>query len=167
MKLFFITALLIAVMVMPVSAQTKDGQLWIPVDVKWSRIQGAPRNVHKRVASTTVLYFGKNGEFVRDDCWLIRDGKSISISNGDPHNQYVGRMTEPMADGAKYAYHLVRRTVEREGEVLPGPEVSEFASSMAKSGLAMRGRFFHRVKLANESEYVETYSNLAKQYAHE
>jgi len=169
MKFVSITALLIVVLVIPVSAQTKDGQLWIPVDVKWSRIQGAPRNVHKRAASTTVLYFGEDGEFVRDDCWLIRDGKSISISNGDPHNQYVGRMTELMADGAKYAYRLVRRTVERDGEVLPGPMITESASTMAKSGLAMggRNRFFHRVKFANESDYVETYSNLAKQYAHE
>jgi hypothetical protein len=169
MKWLSITALLIVVLVMLVSAQTKDGQLWIPVDVKWSRIQGAPRNLHKRAASTTVLYFGKDGEFVRDDCWLIRDGKSISISNGDPHNQYVGRMTEPMADGAKYTYRLVRRTVERPGEVLPGPMITESASTMAKSGLAMggRNRFFHRVKFANESDYVETYRNLAKQYAHE
>lgn len=165
MKLFSIHALLIVVLVMPVSAQTKDGGLWIPVDVKWSRIQCAPRNVHTRTASTTVLYFGKDGEFVRDDCWLIRDGKSISISNGDPHDEYVGRITEPMLDGAKYSYRLVVRTVARQGEVLPGPEISEFASSMAKSGLALGGRFFRRVKLANESEYVEIYSQLAKQYA--
>ena len=168
MKLSPILALLIVGLVMAVSAQTEGGQLWIPVDVKWSRIQGAPRNVHQRTASTTVLYFGKDGEFVRDDCWLIRDSKSISISNGDPHNEYVGRMTEPMLDGAKYTYRLVRRTVEKMGEVLPGPMITESTSTMAKSGLAMggRNRFFHRVKFANEREYVETYSNLAKQYAH-
>lgn len=158
MKLISIAVLVIFGSVVSGSAQsTKDGQLWVPVDLKWNPIQGAPHNVHERTAPAVVLYFGKNGEFVRDDCWLIRSGKSISISNGDPHNEYVGRMTEQMLDGAKYTYHLVLRTVAREGEVLPGPEVSEFASSKAKSGLAMGDRFFHRVKLANESEYVETY----------
>jgi hypothetical protein len=146
-----------------------DGKLWIPTSIKWTRIQGALRNEKKRTASTVVLYFGKDGAFVRDECWLIRDGKSISISDGDPHDEYVGRMSEPMFDGAKYTYRLVRRTVERPGEVLPGPMITEIASPRAKSGLAMggRNRFFQRVKFANESEYVETYSNLAKQFAQE
>ena len=166
MKLISIVVLLVVGSVVNVNAQPPEsGQLWIPGDVKWSRIQGAPRNVHERAASVVVLYFGKNGEFVRDDCWLIRHGKSISISNGDPHNEYVGRIAEPMLDGAKYTYRLVLRTVAREGEVLPGPEISEFASSKARSGVAMGGRFFRRVKLTNENEYVEVYSHLAKQYA--
>jgi hypothetical protein len=104
---------------------------------------------------------------VRDECWLIRDGKSISISNGDPHNEYVGRIAEHILDGMRIDYRLVRRTVERKGEVLPGPKISEDASVRAISGLAMGTprRFFHRVILANESDYVEIYSNLAKQYA--
>ena len=94
----------------------------------------------------------------------FRDGQTILISNGDPHNQYVGR-TKPMADGVQIEYRLVRRTVERTGEVLPGPKISTTASTMAKPGLAMGGRFFRRVQLANGSEYLETYSTLARQYA--
>ncbi|SPE41153.1 exported hypothetical protein [Candidatus Sulfotelmatobacter sp. SbA7] len=166
MKLRSIATLFLLCSALNVSAQPSDhGQFWVPTDVKWERIPGAPREEHRKTASTIVLYFGKNGEFVRDECWLIRDGKSISISNGDPHSQYVGRITEPMADGAKYTYRLVRRTVEKEGEVLPGPEISEFASSKAMSGLEIQGHFFRRVKLANESDYIELYKTLARQYA--
>jgi len=164
MKFLSLAALLIFASATNVSAQsTKDGQFWIPVDVKWTRIQGAPRDVQIRTASTTVLYFGADGEFVRDECWLIRYGKSISISNGDPHNQYVGRITGVL-DGMRMTYRLVRRTVEKNGEVLPGPEISESASTMAKSGLAMRGRFFHRVELANASDYAEAYGALGQRY---
>jgi len=165
-KSLSIVALLIVGLVVTARAQSiEDGQLWIPVDVKWIRFPGAPPAVQKRTASAVVVYFGKNGEFVRDECWLIRDGRSISISNGDPHSQYVGRITEPMADGAKYTYRLVRRTVEKEGEVLPGPEISEFASSKAMSGLEIQGHFFRRIKFANESDYIEIYSTLARRYA--
>jgi hypothetical protein len=165
-KSLSIVALLIFGLAVTASAQSiKDGRLWIPVDLKWIRISGAPRAVQKRTASAVVVYFGKNGEFVRDDCWLIRDGKSISISNGDPHNQYVGRIVEHMLDGMRIEYRLVRRTVEREGEVLPGPKISGSASVMAKSGLAIQRRFFHRIKLANESDYIEVYSSLAQHYA--
>ena len=165
MKSRFIVALLIFGSVVMSAQATKDGQLWIRVDVKWTRTPGAPRSVQTRTASAVILYFGKDGELVRDECWLIRDGKSISISNGDPHNQYVGRITEPMLDGAKYTYRLARRTVEKEGEVLPGPEISAFASSKAVSGLEMQGLFFRRVKLANESDYIKTYNALARQFA--
>ena len=166
MKLLSIVALLVCSSVTNVSAQsTKDGRFWIPVDVKWTRIRGAPPDVKTRTASTVVLYFGKGGEFVRDECWLVRNGKSISISNGDPHNQYVGRITEPMADGMKITYRLVARTVEKAGEVLPGPEISETASTMAKSGLAIERRFFRPVNLANARDYVEVYSTLAQRHA--
>jgi hypothetical protein len=165
-KLRSIATLFLLCSALNVSAQPSDlDQFWIPTDVKWERIPGAPREEHRKTASTIVLYFGKNGEFVRDECWLIRDGKSISISNGDPHNQYAGRIAEPMADGMRIEYRLVRRTVEREGEVLPGPKISESASVKAKSGLAIERRFFHRIKLATESDYIEIYSSLAQHYA--
>ncbi len=147
-----------------VSAQSSNnGQFLIPTDVKWQRIPGAPRSEKKRVASTVVLFFGNDGEFMRDECWLIRDGQTISISNGDPHNQCVGR-TKSMADGLQIEYHLVRRTVERSGEILPGPTISKTASTMAKSGLAMDGRFFTPIQFANGNENLEIYSNLARQY---
>ena len=165
MKLCSIATLFLLCSALNVSAQANGpGQFWIPTDVKWERISGAPRSERKRVASTVVLFLGSDGEFVRDECSLIRDGQTILISNGDPHNQYVGR-TKPMADGVQIEYRLVRRTVERTGEVLPGPKISTTASTMAKPGLAMGGRFFRRVQLANGSEYLETYSTLARQYA--
>ena len=166
MKWNFIAVLLLAFCwVGNVSAQSSNnGQLFVPTEIKWRRIPGAPLSEKKRATSTIVLFFGGDGDFVRDECWLIRDGQTISISNGDPHNQYVGR-TKPMADGVQIEYRLVRRTVQRTGEVLPGPKISTTASTMAKPGLAMQGRFFRRVQLANASEYLETYSTLARQYA--
>ena len=147
------------------NAQSVKGrQLWIPVDIKWHRVPGAPRDVHTRTAASVVLYFGANGEFVRDECWLIRNGKTISISNGDPHEQYVGRITTPILDGMQIEYRLVRRTTEKTGETLPGPYISETASTRAISGLALEGRFFHSVQLADESDYIKEYGNLAQQY---
>jgi hypothetical protein len=166
MKWNFIAVLLLAFCwVSNVSAQSSNnGHFFVPTDIKWQRSPGAPRSERKRAASTVVLFLGSDGEFVRDECSLIRDGQTISISNGDPHNQYVGR-TKPMADGVQIEYRLVRRTVERTGEVLPGPKISTTASTMAKPGLAMGGRFFRRVEFANGSEYLETYNTLARQYA--
>jgi hypothetical protein len=164
-KSLSIVALLIFGLAVTARAQSsKNGQLWIPVDLKWTRIPGAPRTLEERTASAVVVYFGKNGEFVQDECWMIRDGKSISISNGDPHNQYVGRIVEHMLDGMRIEYRLVRRTVERKGEVLPGPKILESASVKANSGLAIEHRFFHRVTFANESDYIEIYNSLAQHY---
>ena len=166
MKSLSIAAVLVLALATSLGAQSvNDGRLWIPVEVKWRRIPGAPRDVQTRTASTVVLYFGRNGEFVRDECRLIRDGRSISISNGDPHNQYVGRIAEPMLDGMRIEYRLVRRTVEITGETLPGPHISQTASTRAISGLAIGGRFFRHVQLANESDYTKEYGNLAQQYA--
>jgi hypothetical protein len=166
MRLFPIAVLLILGSAVNFFAQsTKSSQLWIPVDIKWTRLPGAPRNVPTRTASSIVLYFGKDGGFVRDECSLVRDGTSISISNGDPHNEYVGQETEMMVDGMRIMYRLVRRTVEKDGEVLPGPAIMETASTIAKTGLAVGGQFFRPVKLANEREYMEAYGALAQQYA--
>jgi len=150
----------------PVNAQSiSKGRLWVPTELKWRRIPGAPRGDRKRTAAAAVLYFGKDGAFVQDQCWLIRDGKSVSISNADPHNEYVGRITEPILDGMRIKYRLVHRTVEKAGEVLPGPEISDTASTMAASGVAIRRTFFRPAKLFNEVEYVEIYRTLARQYA--
>lgn len=172
MRLLSITALLILGSVISVAAQsTKDDHLWIPVDLKWSRIPGAPRDAKQRAASATVLYFGKAGAFVRDDCRLIRNGKSISISNGDPHAQYVGRVAEGMLDGMRIEYRLVRRTPETVGETLPGPRISVGASVLARSGLAIGDRrpqrFFKQASLGNGNDYISLYETLVQKYQQE
>jgi len=112
-----------------------------------------------------VLYFGTNGEFVRDDCWLIRNDRSITISNGDPHNEFAGHWA-PILDGMQVTYRLRRRTVERKGEVLPGKRISE-SVSMPRSGLMMGNRTFQRVQIANASDFLEYYLALVRQGAND
>ena len=142
------------------SAQSSEhGEFWIPTNVHWKHIDGEPKG--ESTASSVVFYFARGEWFVRDDCWLIKNGKAITISDGDPHNEYVGR-SEPILDGMQLKYRLVRRTVERAGEMLPGSLISEDASVLAVSGLSIGGRskFFRRVLPTNAGEFEARYDDL-------
>jgi hypothetical protein len=136
-----------------------SGDFWIPTSLKWRHPQGAPEG--ERTAPAIIFFFAKNGQVVRDDCWLIKGPDSIAISNGDPHNEYIGQ-TEPIADGVHVTYRLVRRTVEREGETLPGHTISEDMSTLPKSGLSDGKLFFQRVQFSNANEYEARYIALLK-----
>ena len=157
----FITGLLFVLLLATnvYSQYSPSEKFWIPVSLHWQRIPGAPKEIQTRTAQAMVLYFRNDGKFVRDDCWLLKDDKSIRISNGDPHNEYVGQ-TAPILDGMHLTYHLVRRTVERSGETLPGNTISEDVSTLAMSGLSIGKRFFHPVQLANAHEYEAEYEAL-------
>lgn len=141
------------------NAQAQEsGEFWIPTKLKWTRISGAPKG--HETARAIVFYFPNKGRrFVRDECWLIRNGKSLSISNGDPHDEYVGE-TEPILDGMRLRYRLVSRTVTRNGESLPGDVLSEDASTLAVSGLEVSGHFFRRISPENAGEYEAGYKAL-------
>jgi hypothetical protein len=141
------------------SQYSPSGKFWIPANLHWQCIPGAPKEVQTRTAQATVLYFRNDGKFVRDDCWLIKQGDSITVDNGDPHDEYVGQ-TAPILDGMHLTYRLVRRTVERSGENLPGNTISEDASTLAVSGLSIGKHFFRPVQLTNASEYEATYEAL-------
>jgi hypothetical protein len=138
--------------------QAKLGEFWIPANMHWSHPRGAPEG--ESVASTVILYFGQNGIFARDECWVIREGQSITISNGDPHNEWVGSW-EPIADGMRMTYRLVRRTVERKGEQLPGREIKASAE-MPRSGLKIGRQLFRSMTPTNATEYAAGYDALAK-----
>jgi hypothetical protein len=138
--------------------QAKLGEFWIPASVHWSHPRGAPEG--ESVASTVILYFGRNGIFARDECWVIREGQSITISNGDPHNEWVGSWG-PIADGMRMTYRLVRRTVERKGEQLPGREIKAIAE-MPRSGLKIGGQLFRSITPMNGTEYAAGYDALSR-----
>ena|ERR1700747_436034 len=65
--------------------QIASGEFWIPSELEWAHLTGAQDQ--EKTASAVIFYFRKDGYFVRDECWLIKHGKSITISNGDPHNE--------------------------------------------------------------------------------
>jgi hypothetical protein len=138
--------------------EANSSQFWTPVDVKWKQVKGVPS---KKMASAAVLYFGENGEFVKDECWLIKEGDFISVSNGDPHNESVG-LWEPIADGMHVTYRMVRRTIERKGEVLPGKKISADIG-MTRVGLEFGDRVFRRTQLANANDYVASYNSLVRE----
>jgi hypothetical protein len=105
------------------AAQTTDaGEFSIPTSLHWQHLHAAPSN--ESVASAVVFYFGKDREIVPDECWLIRDGESIAISDGDPIMNLLV-YPEPIADGMQLTYRLLRLSVERKGERLPGRETSQ------------------------------------------
>ena len=139
--------------------QVESGDFWIPSELKWVHVAGAPD--HEKTVRTVIFYFRKDGYFVRDECWLIKRGKSIEVSNGDPHSEYVG-LTEPILDGMRLKYRLVRRTIEVKGEKLPGEWIFEDASTRAISGLSIgkKNISFRRVLLANDHDYQARYDAL-------
>ena len=155
---FFAVVLAICCMFASVAAQENgEGRFWVPADIHWQHPRGAPSG--EAVAPVVVLYFQQNGLFTRDECWVIRSGKAITISNGDPHNEWIGRW-DPIADGMHVSYRLVRRTVERMGEILPGTMTVEDVE-LPKSGLKVGNRVFRSVVPTNAAEYAARYSALA------
>jgi hypothetical protein len=164
MKLSTIATVLVAWCVLAGSVRAQEsqsGDFWIPVNVHWSRPHGGPANV--TVASTVILYFGRKGVFARDECWVIRTGRSITISNGDPHNESVGSWG-PIADGMHMKYRLVGRTVERKGEPLPG-KVVEADAEMPRSGLKIGRELFRSITPTNAAEYAAECEDLARKNA--
>ena len=139
--------------------QVASSEFWIPSEVKWVQVIGAQDQ--EKTASAVIFYFRKDGYFVRDECWLIKHGKSIAISNGDPHNEYVGR-TDPILDGMRMEYRLVRRSIEVKGEKLPGNWISENASTQFTAGLIVgtKNKLFRRMQLTNAREYQAKYDYL-------
>lgn len=139
--------------------QIASGEFWIPSELKWTHVTGAQDQ--EKIASAVIFYFRKDGYFVRDECWLIKQGKSIAISNGDPHNEYAG-LTDPILDGMTLKYRLVRRSVEVKGEKLPGDWISEDASNRLNSGfiIGKKNKLFNRVPIMNAREYQARYDYL-------
>lgn len=133
--------------------QAASDEFWMPSQVKWVHMAGEPD--HEKTARAVVFYFRSDGYFVRDDCWLIKQGKSIAISNGDPHNEYVGLTDPVILDGMRLKYRLVRRNIEVKGEALPGDWISEDASSRTDTGLSIgkKNQSYRRVSLSNAREY--------------
>jgi hypothetical protein len=162
MKPRIATALTICCACVAVFAQEPlEGRFWIPTNIHWNHPRGAPPD--EAVASVVVLYFEQNGLFARDECSAIRKGKSVTISDGDPHNEWIGRWT-PILDGMHITSRLVRRTVDRKGESLPGKEV-ESDVDMPKSGLKIGHQLFRSVVPSNAAEYAARYKALANNAA--
>ena len=143
--------------IMP-AQQAEPGQFWIPAKVRWNHPRGSSHD--ETVASTIILYFSRNGVFAKDKCWVIRRGQTITISNGDPHNESVGSW-DPITDGMHMMYRLVSRTVERKGEHLPGKEI-EANAEMPQSGLKIGNQLVRSIMPTNAAEYAARYNALAR-----
>jgi len=144
--------------------ELKGGSFYMPKKVHWARPHWAAP--HLRIASATVLYVGRDHLFARDDCWLLKKGGQITISNGDPHDQYVGYW-EPIPDGMHYRYRLVNRTVKREGESFPGTEMSGDVGAALRRDhmLELNDKLFVPFAPTNAREYDATYHHLKRMNA--
>jgi len=79
--LIAVSAFVLSVTAIADAQQTASAEFWMPSEVKWVHVAGAPDD--EKTASAVVFYFRNDGYFVGDACWLIKRSKSIAISNGD------------------------------------------------------------------------------------
>ena len=92
---------------------------WRQRDVKWNR---PPAKLHlkERYAEAALLYFGANDAFSIVYATVIQGPKSEGVSRGDGQVVCLGKWK---SEGVKLRveFRLVSRTVQKQGEVLPGP----------------------------------------------
>jgi hypothetical protein len=132
-----------------VAQGAKIGGAWIPLHTKWEH---APPSVNLRLetAPATVLYFDEQGGFAVVGCILNREvGRYTTVSAGDGQVVFYGEWDRRLPGLVKY--RLISRTVERQGETLPGPWQNENISSTPKGYLRFKGELYRRVKELDSS----------------
>ncbi len=115
---------------------------WLPVDAKW---QSAPPDVEPNLSttSTRILYFQAGGKMSVISCVVHRRSSHYAISVGDGQTVAIG---EWRAERDRIITHtrLVYRSVQKVGEELPGPWVSEVLIPQGRK-LLLKGVLYRRV----------------------
>ena len=93
-------------------------EVWVHIDSAW-REPPAGAEVVELTAWATLVTAEPDGGFAWIKCLLIRQGKEVRISQGDPQTIYLGRWY--IKNSAIHAdYRLTYQTVEMAGQVYPG-----------------------------------------------
>jgi hypothetical protein len=92
---------------------------WLETPLKWTK-PPAVFQLNEHVAEAAVLYFGSDHHFVVVYGTVIRHPQSEGLSRGDGRVVHLGTWKQ---EGTKLyvEYRLASRTVQKEGETLPGP----------------------------------------------
>jgi hypothetical protein len=115
------------------------GEVWVHLDSAW-REPPAGAEVIEQTAWATLVTAEPDGRFAWIKCLLIRQGKEVRVSQGDPQTVYLGRWyTKNSTIHADY--RLTYQTVELAGQVYPGNLERSFFS-LQKSTLLFNSQRF-------------------------
>jgi len=122
---------------------------WLERGVVWTK---APATIDHDLRSgrAELVHFASDGEFAILSGTLYRRKSGITLSAGDPQDVDLGSW-QPGGQGAKVDHRLSFRTVERSGEILPGPSQSEAVVILNDNTIRFRGKVFRRERSLDKS----------------
>ena len=91
-----------------------------------------------------MLYFDDQKHFALVGCVVNRESERYTISHGDGQVISLGEWDGRIPGHVKY--RLVSRTVQRVGEMLPGPWREEKLASTTKGYLLFDGKLYRHVE---------------------
>ena len=124
---------------------------WRQTNATWKKTP-AELDLKERYAEAAVLYFSPDHRFVLLYGTVIQGPTSEAISGGDGRVVYFGTW-KLTGNSLHVEYRLVRRTVDLEGETLPGPVQSEDVQVRGSTLLFQKDRFSRDKKLDGDDEF--------------
>jgi len=125
---------------------------WRQTNVTWTK-PPAELELKQRSASAAMLYFSPDHRFVLLYGLVIQSPTSEAISVGDGRVVYLGTWSFN-GKSLHVEYHLVSRTVAKEGETLPGPVLNEDIQPRGGTLLFKKDHFKRDEKLDSEMEAI-------------
>ena len=132
-------------------SQTPPLGAWRQTNVTWKK-PPAELQLKQRYAEAAVLYFGPDQRFVLMYATVIQSPTSEAISGGDGRVVYVGTWKR-VGKSIHVEYRLVSRTVQKEGETLPGPVQSTDVAVKGSTVVFQKDQFKRDVKLDGDDEF--------------
>jgi hypothetical protein len=122
---------------------------WLQDGVKWIKAP-AEINAHLQTGQATILFFRPDHTFAIIYCVVNRvPRRYLTISHGDGQVVYLGKW-EVTDDQISTTYRLTSRTVQVQGENLPGPEQRATIKN-SQSILVLDGKSYRRADALNKS----------------
>lgn len=112
---------------------------WRQTNVTWQK-PPAELELKERYAEAAVLYFSPDRKFVLLYGTVIQGPTFEGISHGDGQVVYLGAW-KLTGNTLHVEYRLVRRTIAKEGDTLPGPIQSEDVHFRGRTMLFQKERF--------------------------
>lgn len=118
---------------------------WRQTDVAWKK-PPVELEMKQRYADAAVLYFSSDHKFVLLYALVIQSATSEGISEGDGCVAYLGTWNLTV-NTLHVQYRLVSRTVQKQGEMLPGQVQSEDVRLRGSTLFFQKHRFVRDGKL--------------------
>ena len=124
---------------------------WRQTNVTWKK-PPAELELKERYAEAAILYFSPDQRFVLLYGTVIQGPASEAISGGDGRVVYFGTW-KLTGNSLHVEYRLVSRTVDIEGETLPGPVQSEDVRVRGRTIFFQKDRFRRDEKLDTDADF--------------